>query len=1021
MAGCPDPETLARFADGLASDTQAGELRAHLDGCATCREVLVALAHAERSATAAATAPVPSGTLLGRYEVKERLGAGGMGLVVAAWDKQLGRDVALKLVRPELLGDQQGDQTRARMVREAQLMAQVNHPNVVTVYDVGTLDDGIFITMELVKGQTLRAWLEVEVRPWREVVDRFLAAGRGLAAAHAAGLVHRDFKPDNVLLGAAGGVQVTDFGLAWSAQAPQGPAPEALPVSPVSGLSRQSAVLGTPAYMAPEQLRGQAVDARADQFSFCVGLWEAVHRARPFEARHVGELLQAIDRGPRKSAKGGASPSPPAWLDALLARGLCPAPAGRFSTMGELLDRLEQRLRPPRRGLRWLAAGAVPLGVAAGALAPRLLAPPCEDGAARVDAIWNPISRREAEQRFQGSQAQLAGPAWKQVEGGLDAWAIGWRKAWVGACEAPGKSGEARARSTLCLEARLADFAVMVELMKSAQGAVIDAAPLVLARLDGPEPCLRGETLATVPLPASAEARQQVARARLLAAQADAARASGRHASAMRLAKEAVAEASLSGHRPAEAEALLALAEEQRARADFERAAQTLDQALLAAESGRHFEAIARIALQKVFSVGTHSMKPAEAEAWLTRARGALEQMPRPELEAEVALATAFLRTSQGTAEAALAPAREALATFQRLGKAVRALDSQSVLAQALAAGGQPQEALALAEQVARGRAELFGANHPHTVHSRLDLGSHHAAAGQLGRAVQTLTAELEAAQTAGLPPLTLLRGQQALARSLTALGRHREALGVHRAVLAGTEQALGKTHRYAALARDALAQGLREAGDLDGAQKEHLLALELWGTAPGATADQRAASHAALAWTFAERGQPDGALQEAALARALDPGPRRPFAFAAPFATAQAAEAAARLALGQPDEALEAAQGGVAATLDAAGPETALARARCFRVQGDAARARGTPGGPSWAAALSTLRAADPALAPGLQAQLGCRVAAAAGASCDEARACAAAVEALEPGSAPWAKGALAPLALVKKACRGR
>ncbi len=154
------------------------------------------------------------GVAVGRYVVLDRIGAGGMGVVYAAYDPELDRRVALKLLRPDRFG---GDAGRLRLLREAQALARLTHPNVVAVYDVGTFGDRVFVAMELVEGETLRQWLRAEPRsprPWREVLERFLPAGRGLAAAHAAGLVHRDFKPENVLLGRDGRARVVDFGLA---------------------------------------------------------------------------------------------------------------------------------------------------------------------------------------------------------------------------------------------------------------------------------------------------------------------------------------------------------------------------------------------------------------------------------------------------------------------------------------------------------------------------------------------------------------------------------------------------------------------------------------------------------------------------------------------------------------------------------------------------------------------------------------------------------------------------------------
>ncbi len=231
------------------------------------------------------------GAAVGRYVILDRIGAGGMGVVYAAYDPELDRRVALKLLRT----DRFAAPGHLRLLREAKALARLTHPNVVAVHDAGTFGDQVFVAMELVEGETLRQWLEAGARSWREVLDRLLAAGRGLAAAHAAGLVHRDFKPENVLLGRDGRVRVVDFGLAKAlADAAEEPAAPDSGGELASPLTEWGAVLGTPAYMAPEQIRGIAADARSDQFSFCVALYEALYGERPF------------GKGPRETPSRGA-------------------------------------------------------------------------------------------------------------------------------------------------------------------------------------------------------------------------------------------------------------------------------------------------------------------------------------------------------------------------------------------------------------------------------------------------------------------------------------------------------------------------------------------------------------------------------------------------------------------------------------------------------------------------------------------------------------------------------------------
>ncbi|MFP2933629.1 serine/threonine-protein kinase, partial [Pyxidicoccus sp. 3LG] len=227
MTPCPDENELLEWEQGRLSGDAVARLEAHLDRCAECSAVVAGLegqgAQPEESLESLASpgpeALPPGGARVGRYVLLRRVGEGGMGVVFAAYDPDLDREVALKLLKPGAVADAEA---RGRLVREAQSLARLSHPNVVIVHDVGVDGDTVFLAMELVRGRTLRHWLAEAPRPWREVLARFLQAGQGLAAAHAVGLVHRDFKPDNVLLGADGQVRVTDFGLARLAHAEPG-------------------------------------------------------------------------------------------------------------------------------------------------------------------------------------------------------------------------------------------------------------------------------------------------------------------------------------------------------------------------------------------------------------------------------------------------------------------------------------------------------------------------------------------------------------------------------------------------------------------------------------------------------------------------------------------------------------------------------------------------------------------------------------------------------------------------------
>ena len=284
--------------------------------------------------------------MVGRYRLLQLVGRGGMGEVYAAHDPELDRKIAIKVMRGDTYPD---DVEAARMMREAQSIARLSHPNLVTVYDVGTANGRVFVAMELIEGDTVAVWLDQKRRPRDEILRVFCLAGRGLAAAHRAGIIHRDFKPQNVMVTADGAVRVMDFGLAALRQTLHGPkAPR---------LTRIGSILGTPLYMSPEQLCGQTVDPRADQFSFCVALYEALYGERPFAGDNFAELRTAVLDGIPRPAP--LSSRVPARVRAILLRGLSVVAGKRFPDMDALIKALEQTTTR-RMGLaRMLGIGAV--------------------------------------------------------------------------------------------------------------------------------------------------------------------------------------------------------------------------------------------------------------------------------------------------------------------------------------------------------------------------------------------------------------------------------------------------------------------------------------------------------------------------------------------------------------------------------------------------------------------------------------------------------------------------------------
>ncbi|MBA3454286.1 MAG: protein kinase [Deltaproteobacteria bacterium] len=368
----------------------------HLETCDSCRKIakhadaVAATHHADTHATnvpgAAATtsgnANVLPAVLAGRYEIKRLVGTGGMGSVYDALDLSLHRLVALKVLRVATAGAEAHSEAVTRLVREARSMAVLSHKNVVAVYDVGFHEDQVFVAMQLVDGTTLRAWLAAEPRSVHAILRVLLDAGNGLAAAHSARLIHRDFKPDNVMISQRGTARVTDFGLARRADL-AGDAglttterlsgPKMIDDTDLENVTRSGAIVGTPAYMAPEQSSGAVCDARADQFSFCVTAWEALFGCRPFAGGTWSEIYghvihQQITVPPTHTI--------PRSVQRALRRGLRVDPNERFPGMTALLEVLEAEIqRPIRRKQIAIAAASACAVIAAIAITARLREP----------------------------------------------------------------------------------------------------------------------------------------------------------------------------------------------------------------------------------------------------------------------------------------------------------------------------------------------------------------------------------------------------------------------------------------------------------------------------------------------------------------------------------------------------------------------------------------------------------------------------------------------------------------------
>ena len=428
---------------------------------------------------------------IGRYTILDRLGEGGMGVVYTAFDDKLERKIAIKVMRSD---NTEGSNGRIRLIREAQAMARLAHPNIVTVHEVGEVDDQIFVAMEYIRGQSLDQWQQ-EPHPWREVVEVFRQAGRGLAAAHDAGIIHRDFKPHNVLLGEDGTAKVLDFGLARSmtqGQLTDGQTdgddtdPESTALAPTGGkelslldqrLTRTGALMGTPAYMAPEQHEGRPANAHSDQFSFCVALYEGLYGELPFEATSLPTLIASVLEGTIKDPPTAAKV--PSWLRKVLLRGLAVDPERRFASVFELLTELGRD--PVARRRRWLATAAFATIIGGAGFGAASLssarAEVCTGGAEEISQVWGDEQRAAVERAIKATGLAYADDTWEKIAPQLDAYAQEWAEMRGEACKSH-QSGKHSDRifdlRTTCLDQRYTEIGALVEILVTADGTVVD-------------------------------------------------------------------------------------------------------------------------------------------------------------------------------------------------------------------------------------------------------------------------------------------------------------------------------------------------------------------------------------------------------------------------------------------------------------------------------------------------------------------------------------------------------------------
>jgi serine/threonine protein kinase/tetratricopeptide (TPR) repeat protein len=787
---------------------------------------------------------VRRGTSVGRYVIVDRIGAGGMGVVFSAYDPELDRKVALKLLNPANEGTTSGSQGERRLLREARAMARLSHPNVVAVHDVGTFEDRVFMAMEFIEGGTLSDWMG-KPHEWREVLSVFLRAGRGLAAAHAADLVHRDFKPDNVMMGPGDRVRVMDFGLARGGDEAEEIETLATGENSTSSLddivlTKTGAIMGTPAYMAPEQHAGNRAGPAADQFAFCVALYTALFGKRPFGGDGLAALAFQV-------IQGNVQPIPrdtrvPRRAQRAILRGLSRRERERWPHVDDLLVELV-----PARQRRWTGGVAVTVGAAGlvgvGAGLFSVGAPDtCAGGRERIEEVWSEDQRAAVQQAFANTQVPYATDSWRAVEPVLAAYSDGWVASYVDACETA-ERGERSDRmldlQMACLESRRQDLHALVDVFEQADRDVVTNSVTAVRQLPSLRHCADLEALDASVDPPPSELASAVDDLRVQLAQARALDSAGMYGPGRDLARTIVADAEALGYAPLHAEALLLLGNLEDQEGDSETAANVLKEAAWTAHAARHDEIEAKAASALIDVVGNLLAKRDQGLEWSRHAEASVTRLGSPPLlVANQKNSLAALWQTHGDFNAAREGYEEALSIFEAEYGSDHPVVAQvmSNLAVALRDLGESERAREMYQRSLEIRKATLGAKHPQVAESLNNLANLDARRGDNDSA-RALHLQALAIREASLPAAhpsvgNTLRGLGIAERQS---GNNDAALGYYRRAIAIYEEAYGPKHPSVAATFNSIAIILVNEERFEEARTEYQRTLEILQEAFGA------------------------------------------------------------------------------------------------------------------------------------------------------------------------------------------
>ena len=767
------------------------------------------------------------GTRVHRFVVVRHVADGGMGQLYKAYDPELDRAVALKLLRTSGGGEMAtgNDAGKERLLREAKALAKLSHPNVVSIFDVGTFDGKVFVAMEYVEGTTLRDLLPGGLLGRDEWLTLYLAAGAGLAAAHGAGLVLRDFKPDNVMRGADGRVRVLDFGLARSVRR-AGPSPDhsdavATADAASSGprlrgvevsdtVTVVGSIVGTPRYMAPEQFEGGEVDARSDQFSFCVALYEALYGASPFASSTVDELRARVLAGPVDDAPRGARV--PRALRRLLLRGMSPRPLDRHASMDALLAAIQHVRRAP---LRAVIAGAAACTVALAAFgayatvtrrAPPL--PTCGGSSSSLDSAWGEARKRDLGSAFAGLGLSYGDAAYRGAARSLDAYAARWTAMRVETCEATElrreQSPELLDRRMACLNDRMTEMRAVTDVLASPTPKVVERAVQAAESLVPVDDCAAAAVLASVRPsratrrgPEADAVRKQIADARAL-------EAGGRFTDGAARARSAVEAALALQDLALVADARLALARSLTGVADFKETEKLLRAAWLDAERADDATLVARARTMMVRAVAEEDARYPEADEWAQLAEAAVDRLDRGDLiRAELELHRSNLEMREGK----LAPALERAHRVEELTVKTYGADTMAhagalkLLNTLQFAMGKREDARRSLDAAIAVVDRTVGREHPFYGKLLIALADLQGTGGDHAGAIDTfLSARAIAERTVGSDHPMIGHVTNNLGEEELALGRFADARGHYARAHAVWEKVYGKDHPFVAI-----------------------------------------------------------------------------------------------------------------------------------------------------------------------------------------------------------------------------